>query len=202
MAKFKEIEIKWDASSVKRSLFNKAVADFCKQKKLKNKLVQVAAFDYYHSSKDGHVARHRSGAGTNELTVKSRISKNSTTIRREINLKLAKETSPIEVQEAMEEWGFTDNLPIFKDCDIYFINDGKYVVDIVWYKVSSPRVVGPDKIFIEVEVHNAPEKSSMRILNNWKKFLYANFEITDKNIINESLYEIYSGKRYRMSRKK
>ncbi len=202
MAKFKEIEIKWYASGVKRSDFNQKIVAYAKAKKQKFRLVQVAAFDYYHSSKDGHVARHRSGGNTNELTVKSRVSNKTTTVRREINLKLAKETSPIEVKEAMEEWGFTKTLPIYKDCDIYFIKDGKYVVDVVWYKVSSPHLKGPDKHFIEVEVHEAPEKTSLRILNNWKKFLYSTFNITDKDVVNLSLYEIYSGKRYRMSRKK
>lgn len=202
MAKFLEIEIKWDASSVKRPAFNKEMLAHLKHRRLKHNLVQVAGFDYYHSSKEGHVARHRHGSITNELTVKSRVSNRSTTVRREINLKLAKETSPIEVQEAMEELGFNKTLPIFKDCDIYFIKDGKYVVDVVWYKVSSPRYKGPDKLFIEVEVHEAPEKTSIKMLNNWKKFLYSTFGISDKDIVNESLYEIYSGKRYRMSRKK
>ena len=201
MAKFKEIEIKWDASGVRRKVFNDALSTYLRRNKIGFKLVKAAGFDYYHSSRDGHVARHRHGASTNELTVKSRVSTSTTTVRREINLKLAKETSPIEVQEAMFEWGFTKTLPIYKDCDIYFIRDGKYVVDIVWYKVSCQQADVPSKVFIEVEVHEAPEQVSINMLNTWKRFLNDTFGLTDANVINQSLYEIYSGKRYLMSRR-
>ena len=85
----------------------------------------------------------------------------------------------------------------FKDCDIYFIQDGKYIVDVVWYRV---KVDGfSDRDFLEVEVHEAPVGSSIATLNRWKKWLKTEFGITDTDIVNDSLYEIYSGKKYNMA---
>jgi adenylate cyclase class IV len=199
MAKFKEIEIKWDASSVKRLDFNEKVKTFL-NKKYKHNKISVAGFDYYYESKDAYVGRHRHSRDHNELTVKARVSKKSTTIRKEINIKLAPDASPMVVQEFMSELGFGKVMPIYKDCDIYFIRDGKYVIDIVWYTVSSPKVKGPDKIFIEIEVHEAPLKKSLKMLDKWKKFLYTNFNISDSDVINQSLYEIYSGNKYRITK--
>lgn len=198
MAKFKEIEIKWNADKVERQVFNKAIRRYVKGKKYRK--VVVAGFDYYYSSREGYVLRHRHGAMTNELTVKARVSNKSTTVRREINVKLAKDVSPIQIQEMMGELGYDKALPIFKDCDIYFIQDGKYMIDIVWYRVTcgdkEPRV------FLEVEVHEAPINVSLSMLRRWKRFLNDNFGVTDSDIVNESLYEIYSGRRYRMSKVK
>jgi adenylate cyclase class IV len=201
MAESKEIEIKWNAysterqSSVERSTFNRAIRKYVRGKKSR-KLV-IAGFDYYYESKDGYVGRHRHGSSSNELTTKARTSKRSTTIRAETNLMLEKSTSPLQVQEFFLELGFPKVLPIFKDCDIYFIKEGQFVVDVVWYRVTCGKAKVRD--FIEVEVHEAPVKQSLAILNRWKKFLQAEFGITDADIVHESLYEIYSGKRYRMS---
>jgi adenylate cyclase class IV len=192
----KEIEIKWSGESVERSIFNKAIRKYAKGKKF-SKVVAVG-FDYYYTSKNGYVMRHRHGANTNELTVKARISEQSTTVRKETNIKIAKSASPIQIQEFCKELGFGKVLPVYKDCDIYFIQDGKYLVDVVWYRVSCNRVNHP-RVFLEVEVHNAPERASLAILNKWKAFMLKNFELNDKDVINESLYEIYSGNRYRMS---
>lgn len=200
MAKNEEIEIKWNATSselrkpVERSAFNSAIRRYIKGKKSR-KLV-VAGFDYYYPSKRG-APRHRHGSITNELTIKARLSKKSTTRRREINLKLDLSTSPIQVQDFMKEMGLGKVLPIFKDCDIYFIQDGKYVVDVVWYRVKVDGFA--DRDFIEVEVHEAPVGSSIATLNRWKKWLKQEFGITDADIVNESLYEIYSGKKYNMA---
>ena len=195
MAKDKEIEIKWDGSKVERPGFNKAVRKYAKGKKYK--LVKAAGFDYYHTSREGYVIRHRHGEGTNELTVKARVSKQSTTVRKETNIKIAKACSPLSVQEFAKELGFGTTLPVYKDCDIYFIQDGKYVVDVVWYRVTCQDA--EPRIFLEVEVQQAPEQASLAILNRWKKFMLKNFGLTDADVIHESLYEIYSGNRYRMS---
>jgi adenylate cyclase class IV len=196
MARFKEIEVKWDASKIERGSFNRALRSYAKGKKYHK--VVVAGFDYYYTSKDGYVVRHRHGINSNELTVKARVSKKSTTVRREINQKLPKESSPLSIKEFMSEIGFDKVMPIFKDCDIYFIKDGKYVVDVVWYRVTCGDA--KPRLFLEVEVHEAPEAVSLTILQKWKKFMQINFNLTDADIIHESLYEIYSGKRYKISK--
>jgi adenylate cyclase class IV len=196
VAKDKEIEIKWDGTRVERRAFNKAIRVYAKGKKFTK--VPAAGFDYYYTSADGYVLRHRHGAGSNELTVKARVSKRSTTVRKETNVKITKASSPIQIQEFCTELGFGKCLPVFKDCDIYFIQDGKYLVDVVWYRVTCMDAA--PRLFLEVEVHGAPEAASLSVLRRWKAFMFKNFGLTDKDVIHESLYEIYSGNRYRMSR--
>lgn len=198
MAKNEEIEIKWNSGKVERARFNHAIRQYLRGNKSiqKQRKVVVAGFDYYYPSKLG-APRHRHGSITNELTIKARLSKKSTTRRREINLKLAKETSPIMVQDFMKELGLGKVLPIFKDCDIYFITENGITVDVVWYLV---KVDGfEDRVFIEVEVHEAPVATSIAILKRWKKWLKTEFGITDADIAKDSLYEMYSGKKYNMA---
>jgi len=195
MAKWKEIEIKWNAQRVKRSDFNLALRRHLRGKKWK--LVTIAGFDYYHIN-GPFVLRHRHGSKTNELTVKARTSKRSTTVRKEVNVTLPPSVSPMLIREMMSELGFNKILPIYKDCDIYFVQDGDFVVDIVWYRASCDGDRRMD--LIEVEIHEAPIKVSIDMLNKWKKFLNESFGLTDSDIINDSLYEIYSGKRYRVSK--
>ncbi len=196
MAKNEEIEIKWNAGKVERERFNLTIRKYIRVNKRKSSKLMIAGFDYYYPSKRG-APRHRHGSTTNELTIKARLSKDSTTRRREINLKLAKDTSPIQVQDFMKELGLGKVLPIFKDCDIYFITDGKYVVDVVWYLVKVDGFA--DRIFIEVEVHQAPVGASIALLNKWKRWLKAEFGVEDSDIEQKSLYEIYSGKTYNMA---
>lgn len=203
MGKHEEIEIKWNAFStelkrpVERTAFNAAIKKYVRGKKYRK--VVVAGFDYYYTSPEGDAPRHRHGAITNELTIKARLSKKSTTIRREINVKLAKETSPIEVQAFMTEIGFDKCLPIHKDCDIYFIEEFGVIVDVVWYRVTCGTHQVRD--FLEVEVHESTKKKSMEVLGKWKSWLHREFGVTDKDIVNQSLYEIYSGKTYKMARR-
>jgi hypothetical protein len=59
----------------------------------------------------------------------------------------------------------------------------------------------PAKTFFEIEVHNVPEKESLKILNDWKKNVAEKLlGLKKENIIQESLYEIYTGKRYRVEK--
>jgi adenylate cyclase class IV len=201
MAEDKEIEIKWNAYSTERSkpverrAFNKALRRYARGRKARR--VSIAGFDYYYESKAGFVGRHRHGVVTNELTTKARISAKSTTVRAETNLRLAKSTSPLQVREFFLELGFPKVLPVYKDCDIYFIQEGRYTVDVVWYRVTCQSSKPRD--FLEVEVQGGSVRESLSVLDRWKKFMYKEFGIGDADIVNESLYEIYSGKRYRMS---
>lgn len=199
MAYNKEVEIKWNAEKVSRTSFNSEVVNHLRKNALDYELITVSGFDYYYSSKQGYVARHRSGVGSNELTTKSRLSKTTITIRKEINIKLPVEVSPLEIKELMFELGFRKVLPIFKICDIYVIQDGKCTVDIVWYIASCRKK--PSVTLVEVEVHGASPTKSLKILNKWKKLLLK-LHLTDKQIIPDSLYEIFSGKRYLMAKGK
>lgn len=196
MAKLKEIEIKWDATAVNRFEYNRKILAFLNVKKLKREFLKVAGFDYYYTSKNGDVVRHRVSKNTNELTIKARLDNKSTTVRTEINMQLSKQCSLVDVTEFFGLVGIKRDFEIYKDCDIWFIQDGQAEVSIVWYKVSKPKM--RDRIFMEVEVHNVGERDSMRILKRWTKVLHDLFGLSDKDVLQDSLYEIYSGKRYKL----
>lgn len=203
MALLKEIEIKWDASQVKREDYNQKLRSLLSKQKLKFKFKKAAGFDYYYENADGRVARHRQGADVNEITIKARLSKKSSTIRHEANVKLANDMPVTEVETALNLMGFNHSIAIYKDCDIYFINQGKAEISIVWYVVTVPRskYKVPPKVFFEIEVHNVPEKQSLKILKSWKKNIAEKLlGLKDSDVINESLYEIYTGKRYRIEK--
>lgn len=203
MASLKEIEIKWDASQIKRDDFNFKLRSFLGSKKKKFKFKAAAGFDYYYESESRRVARHRQGLDVNELTIKARISGKSTTVRHEANVKLTRDMPVTEVETALNLMGFRHAISIYKDCDIYFIYQGKAEISIVWYIVTVPKskYKVPAKTFFEIEVHNVPEKESLKILNDWKKNVAEKLlGLKKENIIQESLYEIYTGKRYRVEK--
>jgi adenylate cyclase class IV len=196
MAKLQEIENKWDAAKVERADFNKQLLALFKKQKIKNKFLSVKGFDYYLSSKAGHVIRHRVGKSTNELTVKARMNKNSTTIRAEGNIAISSTNDIREVHGTLKLLGFDNVMAIYKDCDIYFFSDGIAELSVVWYVVKYKG--RHDRVFIEIEIHGLPQRSSMKYLNKWSNIFYKLYGISKTDIVPHSLYEIYSGKKYRM----
>lgn len=203
MAKLKEIEIKWDANKIKREVFNKKIISYLTKSKREYTFKPASGFDYYYESETGRVARHRHGIDINELTIKARISNESTTIRHEANIKMTADMPVTEVERGLSLMGFNHSIAIYKDCDIYFVTDGKATIDIVWYIVSVPKskYKVPHRAFFEIEVHGLPEEESLKMLNKWKKLVAEKVLIlSDKEIVSESLYEIYSGKKYRLEK--
>lgn len=204
MAKLKEIEVKWNAEKIARGEFNANLTKFLKSKKLKYEIKRAEGFDYYYSSKSSDVVRHRVSVDTNEITIKARLSKKSTKIRIEKDLELSKKSSVVDVIEFLGLLGIKKEFQIYKDCDIYFIQDGRAEISIVWYKVNKPNgsPIKKDRIFTEVEIHNVGERESVKALAKWIKVINGMFGLTNNDLINESLYEIYSGKRYKLMKEK
>lgn len=204
MAKLKEIEIKWDAKSLSRSLFNEKMRSFLKNSNYKSEFKNAYGFDYYYESETGRVARHRQSIDVNELTIKARLSDKSTTVRHEANVKLTVDMPVTEIERALNLMGFEYSFSIYKDCDIYFVHDGKAEISIVWYAIKNPqsKYKVPTRIFFEIEVHNVSEKESLKILKKWKKMIAeSELSLNDSSIIPESLYEIYTGKKYRLEKR-
>lgn len=204
MASLKEIEIKWDASSLHRATFNEKMLLFLSKHSYKNETKNAYGFDYYYESDSGRVARHRHGVDVNEITIKARISSKSTTVRHEANVKLTPDMPVTEIECALNLMGFNHAFSIYKDCDIYFVHDGAAEISIVWYVITVPqsKYKVPPRTFFEIEVHNVPEKQSLKILKKWKKLVAEGIlNLSDKNIIPESLYEIYTGKKYRLEKR-
>ena len=195
MAKGKEIETKWNADAVRRGVFLDKIKDHIKTSKLKHDYLFAAGYDYYYENQEGRAPRHRIGGTTNEITCKARMNDDSIEVRKEVNLALAPEVSPHDVAAFMELIGFKRVLPLYKTCDIFFIEDGGGSVDIVWYKITKSKI--PPKIFVEVEVGGLPTNKSRKLLAKWKGIMKDLYGLTDDEISPDSLYEIYSGKKYR-----
>ncbi len=195
MAKHKEIELKWSADHVNRKDFNRKIEKLLKKLGLEYKFLAAHGPDYYYSNKDGYTARHRDGGDTNELTVKLREGSDHITVRKEINVPLAKEATAMDVRALLKGLGFDDDVHIHKSCDIYFIKSQKADIDVVWYKVTGGGK--RPKVFVEVEVGHLGKKDSLKILKKWAKMLEKMFNLKDQSDL--SLYEIYSGRRYRQA---
>lgn len=111
-----------------------------------------------------------------------------------MNVKLSLKQPSDDVLELMPMLGFKKEFTITKDCDIYFISGAVAHVSIVWYIVHKDGA--KDQVFIEVEVEGLSHNKSLKVLNTWVEQIQSMFNLKKKDFSNDSLYEIYSGKRY------
>ena len=202
MAALKEVEIKWKAEKIGKNEFKNKMIKYLTQHGFQYENKEAKGFDYYYESAQGRVARHRQSPDLNELTIKARVSKTSTVVRHEANVRLSDEVPLKEVETALKLMGFQPVFPIYKKCDIFFIQDGEAEVSVVWYVVTYPKdkKVRP-KVFFEIEVHDIGEKTSLSLLKKWKAVVAETLlGLSDKDIEPNSLYEIYSGKKYRVEK--
>lgn len=197
-----EIEVKYSAENIISSSFLKKMTSFLKTSKNKYTYKQAKGFDHYYKSKDGRVLRHRLGTDINELTIKARTSSASSVVRHEYNVSLSQDTPATEMQSALRLMGYKPSFSIYKDCHIFFIQDGNTEISIVFYRVTQPgnkHKRKPIKLF-EIEVHGPNNEKSMKLLKKWQKAIQPLLNLKDKDIMDLSLYEIISGNKYRVER--
>lgn len=196
MAKHKEIETKWGCPDLSRATFKAKLDAFIERKDLDLHRAFVArGTDVYFRNKLRAVWRHRYGPDCHELTVKGRLSAGSITVRLEKNLEIGGKTTPDDVQVALLASGFKPKLNIYKDCLIYEIHaDGAEIV-VVWYRVKKSGRKSWDR-YAEVEVNGVSEKKSLKILARWSKIMKDLYGLTEDDVSDLSLYEIYTGERY------
>lgn len=175
--------------------FSKKIKKFFDKSDIKYNFLLAEGPDYYYSNKEGYAIRHRNSADVNEVTLKLREKENTITVRKEINIPLAKESTALDVRTFLQSIGFNDDVKIHKSCDIFFVKEKNADIDIVWYKVTSAG--RRPKIFIEIEVGQVGETNGLKILKKWANILEKMFKLKEKSDL--SLYEIYSGKKYRTS---
>lgn len=180
---------------MKRNVFLAKLTQYLKTNKFKHEYLFAAGYDYYYSNAEGRAPRHRIGGMTNELTIKSRISSKSIQVRKEINVPLAPEASPDDVCALMKLMGFKRILPIYKTCDIFFIKDGRASVDIVWYKITRSKAA--PRVFVEVEIGGLPMNQSKKLLKKWAILMENMCNLKPDERSFDSLYEIYTGRKYR-----
>jgi hypothetical protein len=172
--------------------------------------VRLTSPDVYYTQ-GKNVLRHRLGdqrriTGAGELTVKQRTSSKSTKNRVEVDLRFSEKTTREDVERFLEATGWSPAFTVIKDCCIFFFLDQKPGVEVVIYTV---RCIYPDgreteqRRFLEIEIHKADSQhvKALTTLKNWEEDIRSNFQGLGETQ-DQSLYEIYSGKRYNMVKEK
>lgn len=197
MAKHKEIEIKWNIPGVSRKIFNDRLGKYLAEAKIAYKVVRAKGDDIYYRIGDNNPLRHRFSGGVHELTAKGRLSMDSITVRVEKNLAFKDEVDPLDVHLTLKLVGFKVDVQIYKDCDIYNVDDNGREVQIVWYKATKDHKTW--RYFLEIEIPNLNQRESMRLLKKWRDPIENMFGITQVDVEMNSLYEVYSGRKYKVS---
>lgn len=188
-----EIEAKLDAPNVPFDAFKTYVMCLDVER---YEIVSGTPDVYYESGLN--VVRHRINPGRHELTVKRRTSTGSTRDRLEVDLHFGKKTEPDDVGAFLRATGYAEAFTLVKEAHIFWVKlspqlQATFVIYDVW-KAEEPN---KKRRFIEIEAEKGspctPE-TGKRHVRTWVKNLQATFNLGEP--LNESLYEIYSGKRY------
>lgn len=193
-----EIETKWSGAGISRENFLKVMRALKKRTDLHTGCTYKhdTGPDIYMNNKLGYVARLRFTSDKKEITVKARLSKTDITKRVEYNIPLDESADLKSVQEAWHFLGFDSKVEITKTCDVFdFKLNSGICLHVAYYVVRTKN--HKDRIFIEVEPENGTVKQKMKALKEWSKLVSSMLGLQDSNIINQSLYEIYSGHQYR-----
>lgn len=200
-AEHRELEVKLDATGLHPDDFNR----WCSLRRPSQYLHTVGTDVYYRQGKN--VLRHRKdpAGGPGELTVKLRTSTKTTRNRVEIDLKLAASVGADDVARFLEATGWTPVFSVVKDCHIFWFSELTPAVEAVYYCV---RCFKPDGIelaprtFVEFEIHKADSNhpKARSVLSDWEKA--ASKSLQSMPLVHESLYEIFSGERYNVTKRK
>jgi len=165
------------------------------------KFVEITSPDTYYEQGDRAVRqRGDDDDAHHELTIKLRKNENSTRDRVEIYLKFSPDTSAFNVRCFLEAAGFKRVFTLTKTAHIFWVRHSdnfkmSYVIYDVW------KVGGLDKPrrFIEVEAEkgsNVTVETAKRRVREAVRELRDMFALGEP--LNDSLYEIYSGKKYQV----
>lgn len=198
-AQHRELEIKMGADGVNIKAFKRWCFDLDPSKYL-----HVIGPDVYYTQ-GKNVLRHRQPGqgGPGELTVKRRTSHKSTRDRLEIDLGLKDDVEIDDVGRFLEATGWKKKFTVIKDCHIFWFEDRTPGVEAVLYNVRCILPNGKEtreRAFTEFEIHKAHSHHprAMTTLKDWERMARAEFELGP--VLNESLYEIFSGARYGLVR--
>lgn len=194
-AQHRELEIKLDATEIQVNDFKEWAFTL-----LPSKYIHVVGPDVYYTQ-GRNVLRHRqNGEGAGELTVKRRTSEKSTKDRLEIDLRFDIGTTVDDVSRFLQATGWEQKFTVIKDCHIFWFEDQKPGVEAVLYDVRCLLPSGKEtksRRFVEFEIHKADSThpKALTTLKDWEADVREAFpQVGD--VMSESLYEIYSGRRY------
>ncbi len=192
MDKHSELERKFFAGHVEKGPFDA----FCS--KLNPLGFKTAAFpDVYYRQGD-NVVRHRLLKGAGELTIKRRKSAHSIDDRVEVDLGFAADMTAEDIKTFLFMSGFRPDFTLLKHFSrVWWFQHGhNATVAVSLYEVER-QDTRDTRRFLEVEVEkssNIDPGHALVILDVWSGVLMEEFDLADPQT--ESLYEIYSGRRY------
>jgi adenylate cyclase class IV len=202
MSNFKEIEFKYDSTSIGRGDFDAFLVNY--RHLFKRELLLLAfppngksSVDHYYS--DGvRFMRWREGQDNNnsktwELTSKTKLNETNNVVREEVNITLhSKGMSLSKAKAFSEQHGLKYDFSIRKDVQIYWLEK----VVFSHYTVFDFNGKELD-IFMEIEANEAypwkSEEEALEVIGEWEKTL-APLGITPRHRIKKSLFEFYTGK--------
>ncbi len=193
MDKHGEMEFKWAADNIDVRKFNQWAIN--EDPTLYRNIVSP---DHYWTQGDS-VVRYRPQQGNaGALTVKCRKSKDSITDRLEVDLNLAGSVTARDVEVFLKATGWKHCFTLHKDAHIYWYKFPGHSTTLALYDVQAE---GPCLVrrFLEIEVEKTSAVSAdtaYAILDGWRFKLKGRFKLREP--LNDSLYEIYSGKKYKI----
>jgi adenylate cyclase class IV len=187
---FSEIEYKYRADEIDMHDFDRWAKKFSPIRS-----IRIEGYDHYWRQGE-FVVRHRNDS-QNTLTVKCRKSLESIADRAEIDLHLNGATQE-DVVQFLKLTGFRQEFSVWKKAHIFFVEDEGVELSLVIYDVEA-TTGHPELRFIEVEVEKSPKistRKALRVLEKWDRRLRRKFGLSAPSGL--SLYEIFSGKSYRL----
>jgi hypothetical protein len=197
-----EIEYKFDAGHISWEEFEEFVKNgfFDTFHIIKKQIFN--GFDDYWELQDS-VIRHRHWGQVNQLTVKLRKNKKSILNRIEQDLNFSKKTSSKDVSEFLRFAGYNKTVSIKKKSVVLWLeNEAGLHFTMVLYEVKCLNKEIKNKRFLEIEVEKSnyiDEVQAEEELFILKGLISKKFNLS--NPMNKSLYEIYSGKVYKVYEK-
>lgn len=187
ISKFREIEFKYSAESIK-------LKDYLKLAESLNPVdfIEVGSWDYYFSAEKTNFnfefIRYRQGPRP-ELTIKVKLNEKNNNDRVEIDVPLDPNRCTLEdVSQFCEQLGFKVNVAIYKVCYIHYYKDST----LVYYVVLNEEMKEVGR-YIEVEarkdIHHESEQHATDIAKNFEKELSI-LGITPQHRIKKSQWEL------------
>lgn len=189
-----EIELKFRVNS---SQDQRRLIAWCQDQKA-YRVENVRGPDRYYRQGD-NVIRHRCDGGAGTLTVKKRTSMESTTNRLEVDLRFNDKTTREDVEAFLLASGWEFELELSKKATIFWYGFQDYSMTIVAYSIEFE---GTTTRFLELEIEKGSDVSithAKELLNYWKAKIEKALPGVLGVALNDSLYEIYSGKRYALA---
>ena len=193
-----EIEVKLPADNVDVNAF----LAFCfGHRPVKYTIVSDTPDAYWEQGQN--VVRHRDNTdGTHELTVKRRKSGTSIRDRLEVDLHFAPGTRVADAEAWLTQAGFSKAFTLAKTAHIFWFRQKRHRVTVVIYdvwRVAEDGKQADRRRFIEVEAEKGSDVSveaAKRHLRAWVGMIDCEFDVGEAS--NESLWELYSGRRYQV----